>query len=573
MALMAYAVGATAATAVDVTISGIDGAALENVRRSLSIVQQAQTRDLTNDDLRRLHARATTEIQRALQPFGYYSVQVRGSLRQDLAAKTWHASYAVSSGPVTRLRKVQVRIDGQGRDDPELQLLIAKSGLVAGAPLLHQAYEDLKTALGQLALDRGYFDARFKRHNLHVRPAAQVADIDLLFATGPRYRFGAVQIEQDVLTSKRLAPYITIQPGEPFDGQRLLDLQFALSDSGYFDAVEVTVDRNRATNRMVPVVVRASPNKRNRYTAGVGYGTDTGPRLSLGMVRRWLNPEGHRWQADLRLSEIKNTLASRYLMPVGQIGKDYYAVNFDVEDTQDLGDGSTRAAALGLQRTQPWRDWERRLQLSVQREQSRFGSEQQLTTLVMPQITLSRSVADDALFPRKGWSLVLDLRGADESLLSDSSFLQGRITARYVQPLGIGRRLLLRGDLGSSLASAVNQLPASQRFFAGGDQSVRGYKFQTLGPRDAQGLVVGGQHLLVTSVEVDQAIRERWGVAAFFDAGNAANDFKFDFARGAGLGLRWRSPVGMVRIDLAHPLDDRDGAPDVRLHLGIGSDL
>src|SRR5690606_9543527 len=113
-----------------------------------------------------------------------------------------------------------------------------------------------------------------------------------------------------------------------------------------------------------------------------------------------------------------------------------------------------------------------------------------------------------------------------------------------------------------------SELPASLRFFAGGDQSVRGYRYNSLGPTDASGEVIGGRKLLVGSLEYEHRIRGGWSAAVFYDAGNALEDYGDSLARGAGFGVRWLSPIGQVRIDLASALSE-DGNP-WRLHLNIG---
>lgn len=563
---------ALAASAINVQILGVNQAQEANIRESLSLLRALQKRHLEVDDLRALNQLAPAQIQAALAPFGYYSPSIDSQLRE-VTPDHWQVSYQIDPGPATRLRQVDIRLTGAGSTDPALQALIDAASLKPGQRLQHARYEDLKNSLQQAALERGYFDARFPHHTLSVNPLQHWADIDLEFATGPRYRIGALQIDQSVLTAKRLAPYIQLQPGEPFMASTLLEQRFLLEDSGYFTNVDVLPDHVHAQAGQVPIVIKAPPNKRNRYTMGLGYGTDTGPRIDLGIERRWVNRQGHRLRGDVRVSQIKNTISAQYLIPVGQIQSDYYAINLDREEIDELGDGSTRAFVLSLQRTQPWHDWVSRLQLRIKHERSEFGGLTQSTTLVMPEATLSRISSDNVLFPTHGWSLLLSARGASDQLLSNTSFAQLDALVHYIRPLGARSRLLLRGKVGVSWADSVTDIPASARYFSGGDQSVRGYSFQTLGPRDDRGLVIGGKYLLELSIEADHYFVGNWGGAIFFDAGNASNNRHLNLQRGVGLGLRYRSPVGVIRVDLAHPLDDADEAPDLRLHVSIGSDL
>ena len=134
-----------------------------------------------------------------------------------------------------------------------------------------------------------------------------------------------------------------------------------------------------------------------------------------------------------------------------------------------------------------------------------------------------------------------------------------------------GGRVLIRGELGYTEVTDVTELPASIRFFAGGDSSVRGFAYESLGPEDESGDVIGGRHLATGSLEVDHPITERWHLAAFTDAGNAFNTInEFEPRHSAGLGVRWRSPLGPIRLDIARAIDEHR---DWRIHLSMGPDL
>jgi len=157
-------------------------------------------------------------------------------------------------------------------------------------------------------------------------------------------------------------------------------------------------------------------------------------------------------------------------------------------------------------------------------------------------------------------------------VVSDISFLQGDLRGKLILPL-LGGRFITRADLGGSIAADFQELPVSQRFFAGGDFSVRGYAYNSLGPTNASGEVVGGKHLIVGSAEYDHYFgqKKRFGVALFIDAGNAFDFSQFDLFTGAGAGVRWRFPFGLLRIDGAQALDDPDHP--WRLHISLGPDL
>ncbi len=193
---------------------------------------------------------------------------------------------------------------------------------------------------------------------------------------------------------------------------------------------------------------------------------------------------------------------------------------------------------------------------------------------MLPGITWSRIEADNIIVPSHGWRVLFDIRGTHRNLSSTASFAQARIQGEWITSFGEQLRLLTRFDAGYSNVDEASTLPLSQRFFAGGDQSVRGYAYNELAPADADGNIIGGKHLLVGSVELERRFKgewSNWGLAAFYDTGTAMNEWGAPLHSGAGIGLRWKSPVGMVRVDVARPLDN--DAAGWRLHLSIGPDL
>jgi translocation and assembly module TamA len=189
----------------------------------------------------------------------------------------------------------------------------------------------------------------------------------------------------------------------------------------------------------------------------------------------------------------------------------------------------------------------------------------------MPGVNVQRVWGRERLIAARGARLQLDLKGAQEGLLSDTSFVQGQVDAKLIVPLLEGLRLIGRGTVGAIQTDEFRRLPPSIRYFAGGDQSVRGYDYNKLGPRDASGEVVGGRYLLVGSLELERHIRGNWRAALFFDTGNALDGWNESLKQGAGVGLRWETPIGLVRMDLATALSE-DGSP-WRLHLTLGPDL
>jgi len=572
-----------AAQRVELEISGLEKELQENVTAHLGIAQLVQHAGLipfmpgdkdrpalavTETNIRRLHRQATRDIEAALQPFGYYEPVIDAQLSRD--GDTWKAVYHVDTGPATRIEQLDIQISGAGQTDERILSARKASQLKPGRRLLHSDYETTKEKLLQAALASGYLDARYRLAELRILKVQRQAQIRLLLDTGPRYFFGPISIEQDILDPDFVQQFVHIRQGEPFNTNALLELQLALSDSGYFSRVEVDPQRAAAADFHVPVVITTEPSKPRRYAVGLGYGTDTGPRLSLASEFRRINRRGHGILADIQLSDILQSVGAQYQIPIGNLVSDRLVFSSRAEFETFADGGTSDRYTLGVSRNEAWGPLQRRLYLNYQHEDFSLGEDDGKVDFFIPGITLSQLRADDVLFPRRGYSWNADLRGSP-GVISDTMFTRLDLAGKLVFPLSKRGRLLLRSRLGAMSVENFSVLPTSERFFAGGDQSVRGYEYQSLAPKDASGDVIGGQYLAVGSIELDYLFVGNFGAALFVDSGNAADDFLPSPKTGAGIGFRWRSPVGMLRIDIAHPFDD--GNDGYRLHISIGPSL
>lgn len=560
--------GAEGERPLHLRVEGLDDERLrDNVQALLDAYNPADGGKISDTHAQWLHARNLGIIPRALEPFGYYSPRIDAELTT--GAEGFVATYRISPGEPVRLRTVDVRVDGAAHDDPAFAQLLAKNPLRPGEVLEHPRYEQFKSALQGLATERGYFEARFEASEVRVDAGAHTADIELHLSSGKRYRFGAVSFQQGFLNPQLLARYNRIQPGSPYDAAALIDLQSALADADYFQEIELQAGPERAEGDTIPVDVRLTPRARERYDFGLGYGTDTGPRARIAYADRWINAEGHRLNADLRLSPVKSTLTGEYLIPGEDPRTDQYAIRtgFEREDSSTL---FSEIGLLGVSARHQDGLWQRVVSLDYQFERYREDEELRASKLLIPGITWSRVEADDRMNVSQGTRLDLRLRGAAEPLLSDLSFVQASVGAKWVWRLTEDSRLLARGDLGTTWSSNDPALPPSIRFAAGGDNSVRGYEYKSIGPRDSDDKVLGGKRLIVGSLEYEHRVEGPWSVAAFVDVGDAFDESP-ELKVGAGLGVRWSSPVGPIRLDLAHGFDEPGDA--FRIHFTLGPDL
>lgn len=551
-----------------VEIIGVQAEVLDNVQKFITLYQQKSHELLNDERIKKLHKKALSEIRDALQPYGYYKPTIQSDLKQD--GELWIARYVIDPGPAMKISTLDLQIDDPGAQDPAFQKLVRQFPLAAGETLAHARYEEGKGALMQLATERGYFDAQFEVSEIRVDLEAYKADIVIRFHTGPRSRFGALKFNNSRFNPEFLSRYSTFKAGDPYSFTALLDLQNALTDSDYFSQVDVKPLREQDSDNTVPVEIVTVARDRSRYTMGFGYGTDTGARATFGVERRYVNEYGHRWRADLKLSEIGDSLSTRYVIPMRHPSTDLFALSAGREK-QNQGDSTTTKYYLGSSVTRLDYGWQKTLFLNYERDENfSVGGQTGSSTLVMPGMNWTMIHADDRIYTTFGHRFMVEVRGGSETLGSTTSFIQARINAKFVRRFQNFGRVLVRGEAGYTEVLNFEQLPPSVRFFAGGDFSVRGYEYNSLGTRE-NGAVIGGTHLLVGSAEYEQILTESWSLGVFLDVGNAMDRFDEPLARGIGFGVRYRSPIGLIRFDLARPLDNLGNAR--YLHLSIGPDL
>ncbi len=561
-----------AADRIRIEIEGVDRPIADNVRSYLTLGRYLQRSDLTDAQVRRLADRAVDEATDALRPFGYYEATVRSRTSRD--DENWIVRLFVTPGEPVRYREVDVQLSGPGAEDTTLRSVIYNSGIKPGVRLEHPAYERLKLELLRNSQERGYLDASLQRHELLVDPQARTADVHVRLETGGRYQFGKVLIEQNAISERLFAGYVRFAEGQPYSPERIRSTQFALEDSAYFSTVSVVPGDRDPETLTVPVTVRGEPNKRDRYSVGVGYGTDTGVRGTFTWDNRRVNREGHRSQIEVTASDVGAEAIARYIIPVGDpsLEKLEFSTAYINEEIGDLE--SERVEVVGGL-TQAMGRWQRVLFLKVNQETSTFPDGTSETDLLFIPGASYASLPPNFL---TGWvrdaAYYFELSGSPETLGSDASYLRFIGRAEKVWRIAGPYYLRLRGEVGASWVNEFSELPASQRFFAGGDRSVRGFGLNELsppGPPDEEGNPtegVGGENKLVGSIEIERDLPRDFRVALFYDTGNAFNDWTDQALEySVGIGLRFKLPMLMIGLDIAQALSEPDKNP--RLHLNI----
>lgn len=557
------------AAKVSVVIEGLDGSMKDSAEANLTLNEYTE-RDASPAEIRRLFEQGDDEIREALEPFGYYRADVVGELRTP-EPETFEAVYRVDRGDPVIVREARVAVRGDASELDSVKDALKAFAPKIGERLDHGQYEASKALIDSRLKTAGFLDAKLISRRVEVSRANNAASIDLEWEAGPRYRFGPVRFPDVQISAQVLPRYIPWREGAFYSTDLLLNLQQRLVDADYFSAVSVQPALDEAKDGIVPIDVLLVPAKRTIYSAEVFVSTDSGPGIRLGIERRWINARGHKLGGQIEYSQRLQEIAVHYDIPQPsrRNSKLTFAAGYRDEETDTSRSRTARVAATQVM--DRWHGFTRALGLQFLKGDFEIADEKRNSTLLYAEGTLTQKRADDILFPRNGRSLLYGLRFAPKSPLTDTTFAQVRAEAKWIDAVGKNGRAIARVAGGAMAVQDFDDLPPELRFFAGGDRSVRGFDYQAIGEVNSTGGIIGGQYLAVISTEYEHYFAENWGAAVFVDAGDAFKS-SFDANVGAGIGLRWRSPVGLVRLDVAKPVVT-DLKDKIRIHLVIGPDL
>lgn len=548
---------------VDLKINGVDGALLDNVEAYLSSIPE-QDYEVSL----RFKARLERNFTEALNALGHYHPKYDFKVSDDQKLVTVN----IEPGPVTVVEQIDIQISGEAQNDPEFQALIDKSGLKKGVALQHDLYDALKSSIRNLALQRGYFDAQFTLNRLEVAPEINQAFIRLHFDSGIRYHFGVngitgSQIEEDRVNS--LSPY---KQGEPYLVAKVGEYNQNLSNTDWFSSVFVEPDLTQlGEGRELPMKVSLAPQARNQLETGLGYSTDVGVRGSLKWKKPWVNRRGHSFDSSFSLSSPEQTITAGYRIPLDDVLKEYYRIQYGMKNL-DSRDTKSLESNLALERH--WvldNGWHRTLYVRYLLENYEQGLQDDNAQFVLPGISFSRSRIRGSAMPMWGDRQSLTIEYGDPSVLSETRVtrLMGAMT--WIRGIGQNHRGIFRIDGGANFAEEFEKLSPSLRFFAGGDNNLRGYGYESISPKDSSGALTGAKYLATSSLEYQYRVYGNWWGAIFYDVGDAFNDTP-DIKRGTGVGIRWASPVGPIRLDFAWGLDATPG-DEFKIHFTLGPEL
>lgn len=582
LALLSIATAHARGTIEKVAVTGLDedddASIIENIESSLTLFDtigkvQGESR------LEYLLSQAERQTREALEPFGYYNPVI--TVESPRTGDSVNVVINVVKGEPVTVRREHIDITGPAIHDRYLQDDLKAFKPRRGDAFDHTTYEASKITITRRLAERGYFDADYTQRQVQITRAENAADVDLVWDSGRRYNMGAITFKQDYFVDGLFDPLVYWDEGSYFHEGKLDRLRESLTKLDYFSVIDIQPRPDQANDHGdVPVDVSLTRAKRSIYTYGLSYGTESGAGVRGGVERRYLNRRGHKMDTQLDYAQKRKSLTTRYRIPAFRWLDGWYTFAAAAYDEQtdyiDLRNLKLIASRSGHINEH----WTAIASMNALRERWRYSSEENdfvtqytYSTLVYPQLMGDYVDVDDPLFPRRGISGNVTLRGGIEGAGSDTSFVQANMLLRWFIPVGDSNRLILRGEGGTTWTSDLVAMPPSLRYFAGGDRSIRGYAWREVGPRTPppDRFALGAKHLAVASAEYEHYFGGGpWGGAVFVDTGSAFDD-GIDLHTGVGFGVRWKSPVGPVRVDIAHGLNDPDN--NFQIYLNVGADL
>ncbi len=523
--------------------------------------------EMNGSFLRVLTNKTPDRIRELLETEGYYLPEIQASIDD---ADPLIVRITVKPGQRVRVSSFSLDVhgpfdDGSKRNRDLLRKIREDWSLPKGAPFRHAGWEAAKReALLPLLVER-YPTARIAESLALVNPESHEAALSLVMDSGPPYRFGELALEglmrYPPSVVERLNP---ARPGEPYSQGKLLDFQSRLRDSPYFAHATVATDLLKETG-VADIQVRVEENPAKKFSLGAGVNTDAGPRGSILYGDLNLLERAWRFSATGAADLKRQTMGVDLGFPPG---RRHYRDSLHARlERTDIEDQITRTLKLGARRTVPQRTGESTYGVDFTAEridiaESIKGTQRALTA----SYGWMHRKTDDPLYPSRGYLFNFQAVGGAEWLLSDRDFLRLHTKGMWFYPILKNGQIVLRGEAGYVWADRRQGIPSDFLFRTGGDQTVRGYGYQSIGVKDGKA-VVGGRCLLTAGVEYVHWITPTWGAAAFYDIGDAVDYWSdLDFKRGYGTGVRWKSPVGPLSLDIAYAPDKES----VRIHFSVG---
>lgn len=556
------------------TITSSDDSLRDEVKKNLQLYL-LDFESPTPDNIDYWTKQLIKHAEKSLQALGYYNSNI--AVEVEVYDDDYDISLDVLMGYPVIISRSNFELIGQGASHHKFIAQRNNYPLVVGSKFDHGSYQRTKSAMTDIALTYGFFDAHWQAHTVVIDSITQTAQISLVFNTGLRYKFGKINIKPEHASNhivRAMAPFVK---GDFFENEKISLYNIALNKSRYFTSVQAIPAKADNKFHRVDINVTVINRPRNIVEISAGITSDLGPRGRLKWVKPWLNRHGHSLTSEMKLNSLEQSITNDYKVPHGDPNDDYtnYVLGWNHTNTKGNTNRQYKKYTLQWQRHQVINDdWKRILLLKYEREDD--DNDAQLRNLIIPGISYTRSRRYGGITPYWGDRQFVSLEASNKVWGSTSDFYKLTMRSHWLRQINESHQLLLKFETGYLSASSINDVPTSMRYFGGGDNNLRAYDFKTVSPLDDKGLARGALTQLMGTIEYSYPVFDTWRLAAFYDVGYLGDTFFETKYADAGFGVRWETPVGLVRLDFAKGLngnDFKDFNRPFKISFAIGLDL
>ncbi|WP_414973854.1 autotransporter assembly complex protein TamA [Candidatus Erwinia haradaeae] len=560
------------AAQANLQILGVSADVKINIQKRLSTV-------IKNKMLIDTHVRShiNQTIKETLRALGYYEPNISFKLLPSSTLRKYPLlTVNVIPGMPIKIAEEIVILRGMARNDNDYRNLFRTGKPPIGSILRHDDYENFKNSLNHLALRKGYFDAHYDKNQLRVSVPQHKAFWYIDYNSGPRYHFGKITFTGSQIREDFLQNLVPFKIGDSYAAHNLEELARRLSATGWFNSVAVIPEMGKINiKRMVPLHGFLTPRTKNTIEVGLGSATDVGPHIQARWNKRWLNNKGHNFRIISDISIPEKNLKWTYKIPILKNPlEQYYLLQGTIKHIH-LND--TRSDASAITVSQCWdysSGWQWAIHLHGIYDHFTQGNEINTAMLIYPSLTVDHTRSSDTLMmPVWGDSQHYSLDWSHSFWRSYTNFLIFKAHNVWIRTVKEDHRLIARIGLGWIMTKQFENIPPDLRFFAGGENSLRGYKYKGIAPQDATGKLTGASKLATSSMEYQYHIYGNWWIAIFIDLGAIMlNTHQDAIHSGAGCGIRWHSPIGPIKFDIARPILQHN-THNMQLYIGLGPEL
>lgn len=542
--------------------------------------------DLPNNDAERLLfiANARKNITKAIQALGYYRATIIINTIDGDDKPTWFTKVEITLNKPTLIESSEVLISGDAQYDEVFKELIKQQGFAQGEILDHGKYEQLKVSLASLGLTHGYFDATFIDSRIAIHQSYHSAKIYINYHSGQQFSFGQVNFSTIDIKNDLLTQLIPFNYDQPYHVKHLRELQNQLEQTQYFNNIVIEPKNNQAIDGIIPIDINIEKNQKHYFNFGLGYATDTELRVSAGWKTPLINRYGHKQATKITYSQINPVGQFNYTIPLSHPLDDVLQFELRLEDDV-YGDINSKYWSAQLARTRNNKSFISEYYLRYLQEDWQLNNQDYKSKYYLPGMTWSKNTrTGNPINPSEGLSQYYNIEFSHQGIGADINLVRIYAKWKYITSFNEKQRFIARAEVGflSPEQNEFNEISPSLRFFAGGDQSIRGFAYQSIGTTTPNYLhsaeddkkvkfIVGGSRLLVGSIEYQYQFAEKWRAALFLDGGSAFKKNKLKAVYSIGPSIHYLSPLGSIRLDFGYSLSESN--PSWRIHFNLGAEL